>query len=683
MGCPPAVDKQYTIAAFPARYRGRGRPWRDCWRGRIPAAAACRSLDGPTPRRRLSGGFGMMLERWTGIALAAIAACTAFAISQVDKLPMLDERVIFLVEVALAFGIGLFVFQYSRHSDRLIEGHVDGMELMLKRNEKAKQVRRVRASRSLYSNMQAMADMCSRLLEAADSAPGTTAPQWESLKSHVTDLHNQLEGQLGRLGRNLESSDHLDDNTYDKIRDATDIWDKKIHIDDENKIVNVLQYRAMLDMINLVLPRLKRRQELGVDAPLAQFRPAESISQSDRLAIALDRDTYPPGAVIHVSLTAAGKLPSRKVIVTILDMDLKLLARKKAAAPGRPKPAAALLRAQVGPRSRRKVPMGRGDGDNAAYTVVDMNPKGVVVDGRYIVRAACGGLISEATFGVESTPPVVQIGKPKFLMGEDMTVTVIDPVANKDGSKRDYAGASDKSKLVIDSPHGRIDGYRLEETGNSTGVFRGQIRIIGVRNDGSVMGTEIGGAHIDKTQGKGGQDGAIACGPGQPVHIRYTNEVGSGAATVLGVGVNPDVELDKKEYACLDKVDICVIAPHIAGDEEVPPAIGDSRQDCWVSISSSEGSIEGYRLTESKTKSGVFTGVVSLTGLASMGDGELSEGMQYGETGGVGPHGGRLACGADDEITVHVTSAFAEPVGASARIRQRAGMPDREEPDVG
>lgn len=622
----------------------------------------------------------MMLERWTSITLAAIAACTAFAITQVDKLPMLDDRVIFLVEVALAVGIGLFVFQYSRHSDQLIEGHVDGMELMLKRNEKAKQVRGIRASRALYSNMQAMADMCSRLLEAADSAPSTTAPQWESLKSNATDLHNQLEGQLDRLWRNMESSDHLDDNTYDKIRDVDDVWDKKIHIDDGNKTINVLQYRAMLDMINLVLPRLERRQWPSTGAPLAQFRPAESISQSDRLAIALDRDTYPPGAVIHVSLTAAGQLPDRKVVITILDMDLKILARKKAAAPGRSKPAAALFRAQVGQRRRRQVPMGQGDGDNAAYTVVDMNPKGVVVDGRYIVRAACGGLISETTFGVESTPPVVQIDKSKFLMGEDMIVTVIDPVANKDGSKRDYAGASDKSRLVIDSPHGRIDGYRLEETGNSTGIFRGRIRIIGVRIDGSVMGTEIGGARIDKTQGKGGQDGAIACGPGQAIHIRYTNAVGIGAATVSGVAVNPDVEMDKKEYACLDKVDICVIAPHIAGDEEVPPVIGDNRQDCWVSISSSEGSIEGYRLTESETKSGVFTGVVSLTGLASMGDGELSEGIQYGETGGVGPRGGKLACGTDDEITVRVTSAFAEPVEVSARVRQRADMPDREEP---
>ena len=36
VGRPPAVGKQDTIAVFPARYRGRGRPRGACRRGRIP-----------------------------------------------------------------------------------------------------------------------------------------------------------------------------------------------------------------------------------------------------------------------------------------------------------------------------------------------------------------------------------------------------------------------------------------------------------------------------------------------------------------------------------------------------------------------------------------------------------------------------------------------------------------------
>lgn len=151
----------------------------------------------------------MMLERWTSIVLATIAACTALGISQVDRLPMLDERVIFLVEVALAVGIGLFVFQYSRHSDRLIGRHVDEVGLLLKRNEKAKQMRRARASRDLYSGMRDMADICSKLVETGGKPIDSTAPQWELFKSNVADLHSQVDKYLDRVGRNLEFSDHL------------------------------------------------------------------------------------------------------------------------------------------------------------------------------------------------------------------------------------------------------------------------------------------------------------------------------------------------------------------------------------------------------------------------------------------------------------------------------------------
>lgn len=625
----------------------------------------------------------MMLERWTSIALAAIAACTALGISQVDHLPMIDERVIFLVEVALAVGIGLFVFQYSRHSDRLIDRHVDEVGLLMKRNERAKQVRKIRANRALYSNMHAMADICSKLVNMAGGQSGIAATEWESFKSDVIAMHGQIEDRLDRLGRNLESSDHLDDVIYDKIRNAVDMWDEKIRIDDDNKTVNVLQYQTMLDMLNQVLPRLGRRQGLGMDVPLSMFRPAEFISQSDRLTIALDRDTYPPGAAIHITLTAAGRLPGRKIIVTILDMDLNAVARKTVVAPGHSRSPIALLRARLGPRGSQDDPASQGGGCRVAATVVDMRPKGASEGGQYIVRAACGGLISETTFDVVSTPPEVQTDKSEFLMGGDMIVTVIDPAANKDGTKRDIAGASDQSRLVIDSPHGQIDGYKLVETGNSTGVFQGLVRIIGVRNDGSIRGTEIDGANIDKTQGKGNEDGAIVCGPGQAIHIRYTNEIGSVATTVFGMGVNPVIELDKKQYACFDRVDICVIAPHIAGEEEAPPVIGDSRQDCWVSISSAKASIEGYRLIESGPESGIFTGTVSLTGLASMEGDRSPKGIRCGETGGAGPNRGRLACGSNDTVTVRVTSAFAEPVETSAHIRQYANVHDKKDPPAG
>ena len=137
-------------------------------------------------------------------------------------------------------------------------------------------------------------------------------------------------------------------------------------------------------------------------------------------------------------------------------------------------------------------------------------------------------------------------------------------------------------------------------------------------------------------------------------------------------GFETVVELDREEYTCLDRVKICVVSPDLASDgggSGRPAAIGDDRRDCWLTVSTGEGSLDGYRLAESEPGSGVFMGTVSLAGTAGM-EGKRNSGVpDRGRTGGSGPDDGMLACGPRDELNVSFESELASAATRTAPIR--------------
>lgn len=588
---------------------------------------------------------------WLAPALVAIAASTAAAVILVDRMPPFDGRAIFFMEVALAVALGLVVFWHSRRSDRAIKSALGDIGSMLRRNDKAKQIRRTAASRTLHSTVSSMLDACATLARMGHQPGKATKPEWEQLKANLAALHGEVRASADRLGRELEHAGYLDDRVYDGIVAAVGLLGEKICVDDKGMTVDAASYFAMMDALRPVLPRLERLFALGADSLLAIPGPVNSPSLSDRLEIRLDRDTYYPNAVIRASVSADEPLPSRKVTVAILDEDLAVLAKKTVKIPKADRPAAGPL-------------------------AIDIRLRGLVADRQYIARATCGGLVSEELFTVDRRAPVVQTDKPDYMMDEDMLVTVMDPAADTDSAVEESVGDTKRSRLVIMSPHGKIDGYRLVETGKSTGVFRGWVRCMGVRRDGSVRGTTLDdGAYVDRTQGTGAEDGVIACSPGNLIRIKYTNEFGTGEAAVYASESPAVVDLDRDEYPCTGTVRIHVILPDPGlGGGEQPATVGDDRRDCWATVSTGEGSLDGYRLVEAGPGSGMFAGTVSLTGLAGTGGRKrATDGAARGVTRGAGPHDGMLACRPDDTVRVSVESAFAREALAEAPVRWHIG----------
>lgn len=588
---------------------------------------------------------------WLVAMLAAIAASATAAAALVDRMPSFDGRAIFFAEVALAVALGLVVFWYSQRSDRAMKANLGEVRSMLQRNDKAKQIRRLEASRALHSTVRSMLGACATLVKMGGQSAKTPDPEWKQLKADLAALHENVKSSAGRIGRELEHVDYLDDRTYDGIATAMGQLDETIRVDDEARTVDTLRYRAITEALRPVLPRLERRLGLGADLPLAIPGPADRPSLSDRFEITLDRVAYYPGAVIRASVVSDEAFPSRKVTVAILDEDLKVLAKKT-----------------------EKI--SKAGLSTASPIAINLRPKGLAPDRQYIARATCGGLVSEELFAVDQSAPVVQTDKPDYTMDEDMLVTVIDPAGNTDSEAEEHVGNTKKSRLVITSPHGKIDGYRLKETKKSTGIFQGRVRCMGVRSDGSVRGTILDdGVHVDRTQGTGTEDGVIACSPGNLIRIQYTNEFGTGEAAVYASESAAVVDLDRGEYPCTGIVGIRVILVDLGLDDaEHPATIGDDRRDCWVTISTSENSLDGYRLAETGPDTCMFAGTVSLTGLAGMGGRKsAAHGAAHGSTRGGGPHDGMLACKPHDAVRVSVKSAFAREARAEAPVRWHIG----------
>ncbi len=132
--------------------------------------------------------------------------------------------------------------------------------------------------------------------------------------------------------------------------------------------------------------------------------------------------------------------------------------------------------------------------------------------------------------------------------------------------------------------------------------------------------------------------------------------------------------LDRKVYTWTDKVYITIVAPDYNFDSDLVNEIGGTATNP-IKVSTRGFDIDQYRLVETGTDTGIFTGEVILTGFAHDADGD---GIDDGPTRstsdvGAGPTNGFLESGGDDGITVSFEFDVNETVVGSALIRWNIG----------
>ena len=284
-----------------------------------------------------------------------------------------------------------------------------------------------------------------------------------------------------------------------------------------------------------------------------------------------------------------------------------------------------------------------------------------------------------ATFDLRNG--VLQSDKSVYIIGGDLILTLIEPDFDLEN---DAAETYDLDLIEWDSDAATTtmgnqgsdaaafdpEPSAFRETGDSTGIFQIVIEIPNI----------LSGDNLER---------------GEEIVLEYTDWGPSGAdyvgnededinLTIFTSNFGATVELDQKVYTWTDKVYITIVAPDHNFDSNLIDEIGDTGLDP-VKVSTRGQSLNNYKLVETGTDTGIFTGEVILSGFSHDADGDLSTGtattgfdtspITGTSTGATasGPTDGFLETDDDDGITVSFEFSEDETVIGSALVRWNIG----------
>ena len=273
-----------------------------------------------------------------------------------------------------------------------------------------------------------------------------------------------------------------------------------------------------------------------------------------------------------------------------------------------------------------------------------------------------------ATFDLRNG--VLQTDKSVYVIGGDMLLILIEPDLNLDSDAAETIDLdliewdSDASTLTMGNLGEQAAAFDpepsdLRETGDNTGIFQVVIEIP----------RKLGSDELER---------------GEKIDLEYTDYGPSGAdyvgdededinAVVFTSNFGATIELDQRVYTWTDKVYITITAPDHNFDSNLIDEIGDGVDADPLRISTRSASLTNYKLVETGTNTGIFSGEVILTGFQYDADGDSTTGTNGYDTnpltGGVGPTSGVLPTSDDDGITVSYEYTEDNTVIGTALIR--------------
>ncbi len=278
-----------------------------------------------------------------------------------------------------------------------------------------------------------------------------------------------------------------------------------------------------------------------------------------------------------------------------------------------------------------------------------------------------------ATFDLRNG--VLQSDKSVYIIGSDMILTLIEPDFDLDNDQAETYDLdliewdSDASTVTMGDADGEAaafdpEPFNFRETGDSTGIFQIVIEIP----------NELDGDKLER---------------GEEIVLEYSDWGPSGSdfvgdededvnLTLFTSNFGATVELDQKVYTWTDKVYITIVAPDHNFDSNLVDEIGNSDEDP-LKVSTRGNDLDKYKLVETGTDTGIFTGEVILTGFTHDSDGDTTTGNSNGDdvvtqaSTGSGPTDGLLSADDDDGITVSFEFSEDETIVGSALIRWNIG----------
>ena len=278
-----------------------------------------------------------------------------------------------------------------------------------------------------------------------------------------------------------------------------------------------------------------------------------------------------------------------------------------------------------------------------------------------------------ATFDLRNG--VLQSDKSVYIIGSDMILTVIEPDWDLDNDAAETYDLdviewdSDAATVTMGDLGGEAENFDpeptdLRETGDSTGIFQVVIEIPeALDNDRLERGEQIVLEYTD-------------WGPSGADYVGQEEEDVN--LTVFTSNFGATIELDQKVYSWTDKVYVTIVAPDHNFDSDLVDEIGEAGENDPIRIATRGNDLDNYKLVETGTDTGIFTGEVILTGFYHDSDGNSATGNERGfdtnpRTEGEGPTGGFLEANDDDGLTVSFEFSEDETVVGSALIRWNIG----------
>jgi len=278
-----------------------------------------------------------------------------------------------------------------------------------------------------------------------------------------------------------------------------------------------------------------------------------------------------------------------------------------------------------------------------------------------------------ATFDLRNG--VLQSDKSVYIIGSDMIMTLIEPDFDLDN---DQAETYDLDLIEWDSDAATVtmgdadnnaaafdpEPFNFRETGDSTGIFQIVVEIP-QKLDGETLNRGEEAVLEYSDWGPSGSD--FVGDEDQDVNL-----------TIFTSNFGATVELDQKVYTWTDKVYITIVAPDHNFDSNLIDDIGNTDVDP-IKVSTRSDKLDNYKLVETGTDTGIFTGEVILTGFTHDADGDTRTGDANGNDvvskapSGNGPTDGLLPADDDDGLTVSFEFSEDETVVGSALIRWNIG----------
>ncbi len=273
-----------------------------------------------------------------------------------------------------------------------------------------------------------------------------------------------------------------------------------------------------------------------------------------------------------------------------------------------------------------------------------------------------------ATFDLRNG--VLQSDKSQYVIGTDMILTLIEPDFDLDNDQAETYDLdliewdSDAATLTMGDSGGEDTAFDPEptdfrETGDSTGIFQTIIEIP----------AELEGDRLERNEAITLE--YVDWGPAGANYVGDEDE--DVRLDVVTSDFGATIELDQKVYTWTDKVYITIVAPDHNYDSDLVDEIGDTSTDP-LKISTRGHDLDRYKLVETGTDTGIFTGEIILTGFSAHdADGDGVQSDADGETGGDGPTSGKLQTTNDDGLSVSYEYSEDVTIVTSALVRWNIG----------